>query len=169
MFGDLKRSRIIAYSAAFIALITLGSWISVPFVPIPFTLQTLFVLLAGAVMRRYAVIPAILYIVLGALGLPVFHNGIGGLGILLGPTGGYLVGFIFAAPLVGFAYERNSRFLRMSGLAVATLVIYTFGIAWLMVSLGLDIIPAIIAGVLPFIIGDTIKAGAAYLIAQKLP
>jgi biotin transport system substrate-specific component len=57
----------------------------------------------------------------------------------------------------------------MSGLAVATLVIYTFGIAWLMVSLGLDIIPAIIAGVLPFIIGDTIKAGAAYLIAQKLP
>ena len=169
MFGDLKRSRIIAYSAAFIALITLGSWISVPFVPIPFTLQTLFVLLAGAVMRRYAVIPAILYIVLGALGLPVFHNGIGGLGILLGPTGGYLVGFIFAALLVGFAYERNSRFLHMSSLAAATLVIYTFGVAWLMVSTGLNIIPAITAGVLPFIIGDMIKAGAAYLIAQRLP
>ncbi len=57
MFGDLQRSRLIAYSAAFIGLIALGSWISIPSVPVPFTLQTLFVLLAGAVMKRQAVIP----------------------------------------------------------------------------------------------------------------
>ncbi len=88
MFGDLDRSRTIAYSAAFIGLITLGSWISVPCIPVPFTLQTLFVLLAGAVMKRYAVIPVSLYVILGALGLPLFHNGVAGIGVLLGPTGG---------------------------------------------------------------------------------
>ena len=97
MFGDLRRSRRVAYTAAFIGLITLGGWISVPFVPVPFTLQTFFVLLAAAVMKRDAVIPVTLYVALGALGLPVFHNGIAGFGVLLGPTGGYLLGFIPAA------------------------------------------------------------------------
>src|SRR5512136_390785 len=105
MFGDLDRSRKIGYSAVFIGLITLGSWISVPWIPVPFTLQTLFVLLAGAVMKRYAVIPVSLYVILGALGLPLFHNGIAGIGVLLGPTGGYLIGFIFAALATGLAYE----------------------------------------------------------------
>ena len=105
MFGDLRRSRRVAYTAAFIGLITLGGWISVPFVPVPFTLQTFFVLLAAAVMKRDAVIPVTLYVALGALGLPVFHNGIAGFGVLLGPTGGYLLGFIPAALLAGLAYE----------------------------------------------------------------
>ncbi len=108
MFGDLRRSRRIAYTAAFIGLVALGGWISVPFVPSPFTLQTFFVLLAGAVMKRDAVIPVALYVALGALGLPVFHNGVAGVGVLLGPTGGYLIGFIPAALIVGFAYESVS-------------------------------------------------------------
>lgn len=169
MFGDLQRSRTIAYSAVFIGLITLGSWISVPFIPVPFTLQTLFVLLAGAVMKRYAVIPVSLYVILGALGLPLFHNGIAGIGVLLGPTGGYLPGFIFAALITGIAYEYRSRPVRICGLVTATLVIYAFGVGWLMYSLDRDFLPAFAAGVLPFIIGDTIKAGAAYLIAERLP
>ena len=86
MFGDLQKSRTIAYSAAFIGLMSLGAWVSIPFFPVPLTLQTLFVLLAGAVMKRYAVIPVSLYVLLGALGLPVFHTGVAGFGILLGPT-----------------------------------------------------------------------------------
>ncbi|MDD5188946.1 MAG: biotin transporter BioY, partial [Methanoregula sp.] len=101
MFGDLQRSRIVAYSAAFVALITMGSWVSIPFFPVPITLQTLFVLLSGAVMKRYAVIPVSLYILFGAIGLPVFHNGIAGIGVLLGPTGGYLLGFLPVALIVG--------------------------------------------------------------------
>jgi biotin transport system substrate-specific component len=169
MFGDLDRSRKIAYSAVFIGLITLGSWISIPCIPVPFTLQTLFVLLAGAVMKRYAVIPVSLYVILGALGLPLFHNGIAGVGILLGPTGGYLTGFIAAALITGLAYEYPSRPVRICGLAFATLVIYAFGIGWLMFSLDREFLPAFAAGALPFIIGDTIKAGAAYLIAERLP
>ena len=115
MFGDLRRSRRIAYTAAFIGLITLGGWISVPFVPTPFTLQTFFVLLAGAVMKRDAVIPMVLYVALVALGLPVFHNGVAGVGVLLRPTGGYLIGFIPAALIVGFAYESASPAYRIAG------------------------------------------------------
>jgi biotin transport system substrate-specific component len=169
MFGDITRSRTIAYSAAFIGLITLGSWISIPCIPVPFTLQTMFVLLAGAVMKRYAVIPVSLYVILGALGLPLFHNGIAGVGVLLGPTGGYLVGFIFAALATGLAYESPSRPVHICGLVLATLLIYAGGIGWLMYSLDREFFPAFIAGALPFIIGDTIKAGAAYLIAERLP
>jgi biotin transport system substrate-specific component len=169
MFGNPDRSRTIAYSATFIGLITLGSWISVPSIPVPFTLQTLFVLLAGAVMKRYAVIPVSLYVFLGSLGLPLFHNGIAGMGILLGPTGGYLIGFIGAALVTGLAYEHPSRLVRICGLALATLVIYAFGIGWLMYSLGRGFLPAFGAGALPFVIGDAIKAGAAYLIAERLP
>jgi biotin transport system substrate-specific component len=168
MFGDLDRTRIIAYSVTFIGLITVGSWISIPSIPVPFTLQTLFVLLAGAVMKRYAVIPVSLYVGIGALGLPVFHSGIAGPGALLGPTGGYLIGFIFAALVTGLAYEHETRPVRICGLVAATLVIYTFGVAWLMYSLGLGFFPAFTAGVLPFIAGDVIKAGAAYLIAERL-
>lgn len=169
MFGDLHRSRTIAYSAVFIGLITLGSWISVPFVPVPFTLQTLFVLLAGTVMKRHAVIPVSLYVILGALGLPLFHNGIAGVGVLLGPTGGYIIGFIMAALVTGLAYEYPVRPVRICGLVAATVLIYLFGIAWLMYSLDREFLPAFFAGALPFIAGDAIKAGAAYLIAERLP
>jgi biotin transport system substrate-specific component len=169
MFGDLDRSRIITSSAAFIGLITLGSWISIPSIPVPFTLQTLFVLLSGAVMKRDAVIPVSLYVILGALGLPLFHNGIAGAGVLLGPTGGYLTGFIAAALITGLAYESQSRPIHLLGIVAATLVIYAFGLGWLMYSLDREFFPAFAAGVLPFIIGDAIKAGAAYLIAERMP
>ncbi|MDD1724211.1 MAG: biotin transporter BioY [Methanospirillum sp.] len=169
MFGDLERSRSIAYSAAFIGLIALGGWISVPCIPVPFTLQTLFVLLAGAVMKRKAVIPVIAFVLLGSLGLPVFHNGMAGPAVLLGPTGGYLIGFIFAALVVGLAYEQSSWYMHLIGLTFGTVIIYLFGMGWLMCSLGMGVIPAFTAGVLPFAIGDAIKAGAAYMIAQRLP
>ena len=169
MFGDLEKSRFIAYSAAFVALITLGGWVSIPFFPVPLTLQTLFVLLAGIVMKRAAVIPVIIYILLGVLGVPVFHNGIAGIGVLLGPTGGFLIGFIFAALVTGLAYESRSNFLRIPGIIAATIAIYCFGILWLMYSLGIGFAPAVIAGAVPFIAGDAVKAGTAYAIGKHLP
>ena len=169
MFGDLEKARIIAYSAAFIGLISLGAWVSIPFFPVPLTLQTLFVLLAGAVMKRYAVIPVSLYVLLGALGLPVYHTGVTGIGILLGPTGGYLIGFIFAALVVGLAYEHKSETIRITGLIAGSVIIYIFGVAWLMYSLAMGFVPAIISGMLPFIPGDAIKLYATYRIAQRLP
>jgi len=169
MFGDLQRSRIISYSAAFIGLIALGSWISLPISNIPFTLQTLFVLLAGIIMHRYGAIPVLLYCILGTLGLPLFHNGMAGIGVLLGPSGGYLIGFIFAALITGLAYEHTSRVIRVGGIVLATAGVYLFGVAWLMFSLHLGFMPAFITGVLPFLPGDMIKAAAAYLIGERLP
>lgn len=169
MFGDIGRSRLIAHSAAFIALIALGSWISIPFVPVPLTLQTLFVLLAAAVMHRSAIIPVSLYIVLGALGLPIFHNGIAGIGVLLGPTGGYLVGFIPAAFIAGLAYERPHPFVRVCGLAAATAIIYLSGVAWMLQSTGIGVIPALVVGVLPFLPGDAVKVWAVFQIAKRIP
>jgi biotin transport system substrate-specific component len=169
MFGDLERSRTIAYSAAFIGLIALGSWISVPCIPVPFTLQTLFVMLAGAIMKRRAVIPVTAYVVLGAIGLPVFHNGMSGPGVLLGPTAGYLIGFLVAALVVGLAYESASRPVRITGLAIGTLVTLFFGMIWLMFSAGMSLVPAFVVGVLPFIPGGALKAGVVYLIAERLP
>jgi len=168
MYGNPERSRIIAFSAAFIALITVGSWVSVPFFPVPLTLQTFFVILCGAVMKRYAVIPVSLYVLLGAIGLPVFHNGIAGLGVLLGPTGGFLIGFIPAALVAGLAYEHKNRVVRITGLAVATIIILLTGSAWLAVSTGMLPAAALLAGCVPFIPGDAVKAAAVYLIADKL-
>jgi biotin transport system substrate-specific component len=108
-------------------------------------------------------------VVLGALGLPVFHTGVAGFGILLGPTGGYLIGFIFAALVVGLAYEHESVIIRITGLIAGTGIIYASGVAWLMYSLTTGLAPAIISGVLPFIPGDVIKIYAAYMIAKRLP
>lgn len=169
MFGNIERSRLIAYSAACIGLIALGSWISIPFIPVPFTLQTLFVLLTGAVMKRKAVIPVAAFLLLGVFGLPVFHNGMSGPGVLLGPTGGYFAGFILAAIVVGLAYEKPSRYLHAAGLALGAALILLCGMAWLVYSMGMALPAAFIAGVLPFVIGDALKAGAAFVIAERLP
>jgi biotin transport system substrate-specific component len=169
MFGDLRRSRRIAYTAVFIGLITLGGWISVPFVPTPFTLQTFFVLLAGAVMKRDAVIPAALYVALGALGLPVFHNGVAGIGVLLGPTGGYIIGFIPAALIAGIACESISPARRIAGLATASVLVLLCGVTWLIGSTGMAPAAAFFLGMIIFLPGDAVKTGAAYLIARHLP
>jgi biotin transport system substrate-specific component len=168
MFGDINRSTIISYSAAFIGLITLGSWISIPFVPVPLTLQTMFVLLAGTVMKRSAVIPVGSYLLLGMLGLPLFHNGLSGIGVLLGPTGGYLIGFLPAAFITGIVYETDSSKIRITGLVGSIAVIYTCGIVWLCGSTGVNIATGVLIGMVPFIPGDILKVSAAYLIAERL-
>ena len=113
MHGNPERTRLLAQSATFIALLAAGAWAALPFGPVPVTLQTFFLLLAAPVMKRRAVIPAALYLLLGALNLPVFHAGLSGIGVLLGPSGGFLAGFIPAAAVAGLAYEKRSRLLRI--------------------------------------------------------
>ncbi|NLM29169.1 MAG: biotin transporter BioY [Methanomicrobiales archaeon] len=162
------RAQILAYSGTFIALIAAGSWISIPLPPVPLTLQTLFVLLAGIIMQRYAVIPVGLYILLGAANLPVFHNGTAGLGVLLGPTGGFLLGFLPAVLIVGIAYENESPKIRIAGLIAATCMIYLFGVVWLSWSASIPLLQAALLGVAPFLIGDALKAAAAYTIGKRI-
>ncbi len=167
MYGNEKRSSLIIYSAVFVALITVGGWISIPFV-VPFTLQTMFVLLAASVMKKYAVIPTALYVLFGTLGLPIFHNGTSGIGILFGPTGGFLIGFILMAFIAGLFFSKKTMSADITGLVLATLLSYIFGAGWFMISSGASLLAALIACVVPFIIGDIIKITAVELITLRL-
>ena len=168
MYGNEEKSRCIIQSALFVALLAVGGWIAIPLGPVPFTLQSLFVLLAGAVMGRRGAIPVAIYLVLGAMNLPVFHNGLAGIGVLLGPSGGFLLGFVPAAYCVGIGYELGRTSTKIASLCVGTVVIYGCGVAWLMISTGMELWGAVLIGVVPFLIGDAIKIAAAFAIAEKI-
>jgi biotin transport system substrate-specific component len=168
MYGNAARAAVIARTAAFIGLITIGGWIAIPFVPVPVTLQTFFILLAGRMLGRNAVVPAAAYILLGAVNLPVFHNGTAGIGVLMGPTGGYLAGFVPAALIAGLGYESPKPVIQVLGLAGATASIYACGVAWLTVSSGIPLWTAVLVGVIPFLPGDVLKAAVVHGMAGKL-
>jgi biotin transport system substrate-specific component len=137
-----------------------------PFTPVPLTGQTFGVLLLGAALgskRGFASL--LLYILEGGLGLPFFAGASSGWHVLVGATAGYLVGFAVAAYVIGLLAERGlERAVRTSFLPflVGTLIIYFFGVAWLAILLG-SFIKAILAGLLPFLIGDVIKLVLAAL------
>jgi biotin transport system substrate-specific component len=169
MHGNPERTRLLAQSATFIALLAAGAWVAIPVGPVPVTLQTFFLLLAAPVMKRRAVIPAALYLLLGALNLPVFHSGLSGIGVLLGPSGGFLVGFIPAAAVAGLAYEKRSRLIRIAGLAAGAGIIYACGVAWLLFSAGISLPAALLVGVLPFLPGDILKGAGVFLLGERLP
>jgi biotin transport system substrate-specific component len=140
--------------------------IPLPFTPVPLTGQTFAVLLVGAVLgSRRGAASLLLYLVQGAVGLPVFAGGASGLLYMSGPTGGYLVGFVGAAYLVGMLAGRGlDRRVPSALLAflAGEVVIYLFGVAWLSVYLGLR--QALVAGLLPFLAGDAIKLATAALV-----
>ena len=154
-----------AYDAALVLatslFVTLMARISIrlPFSPVPITGQTLAVLLAGALLGSVRGSLSLgLYLFWGLLGLPVFAGGTGGLARLAGPTGGYLVGFVFAAYTTGFLAQRGWD-RRVStcllAMAIGNAVIYFFGLPWLAAFVGTDRV--IHLGLLPFIPGDVVK------------
>lgn len=129
--------------------------------------QTFAVLLVGATLgSKRGAASMVLYIVLGALGLPVFADGASGAAYLSGATLGYLVGFVIAAYVIGLLAERGlERSVRTSLIPffVGTTIIYVCGVAWLAVVLG-SFSRALTAGLVPFLIGDVIKLTAAALL-----
>lgn len=141
--------------------------IPLPFTPVPITGQTFGVLLIGAALgSRRGAATLLLYFIEGGLGLPFFAGGASGLGIFTGATAGYLVGFVIAAYVVGLLAERGlERSMRTSivPFLVGTVIIYICGVAWLSIVLG-GLGKAIVAGVLPFLMGDAIKLIAAALV-----
>jgi biotin transport system substrate-specific component len=156
--GRLLRAFAIALLGS--ALLTVSAKIQVPFYPVPMTLQTAAVFLLGfALGWRMAALTVALYLLQGAMGLPVFAGtpakGIG-LAYMMGPTGGYLVGFLLAAAITGWAAETvRGTIPTAAAVLAATLAIYACGAAWLASFVGFD--AALTAGVLPFLLGDALK------------
>jgi biotin transport system substrate-specific component len=150
------------------ALLTLSAKVQVPFYPVPMTMQTLVVLLIGiAFGARLGVATVLLYLAEGALGLPVFagtpEKGIG-LAYMVGPTGGYLLGFVLAAGIAGGIAERRRAAAALALAVVAgSLAIYLPGVLWLATFVGLE--RALALGVVPFLGGDLLKAGLAFALA----
>ncbi len=140
--------------------------IPLPFTPVPLTGQTLAVLVVGAALgARKGAASLMLYLLMGLVGLPVFHGGTSGAAVVLGPTGGYLIGFVAAAYLVGALAARGlDRRVPTAVLAflAGEVVIYLFGVTWLSFFLGWK--GALIGGLLPFLVGDAIKLAAAALL-----
>ncbi len=149
--------------------VALSAQISIPLTPVPITGQTLAVLLTGALLGwRRAGLAMLLYLAEGALGLPVFAASAtlpNGWGRLVGPTGGYLVSYPFAAALVGWLAERGwDRKLWTAALAMVfgNVVIYLFGAPWLMVYTH-NAASAVLLGIKPFLLGDALKIALATL------
>lgn len=164
-------TREISYVALFTALIAVGAFVAIPLGPVPFTLQPLFVLLAGLMLgARLGALSVVAYLILGLMA-PVFHSGTSGLGVLLGPTGGYLLGFVLGAMVAGWvgrAGEASTGRLVVGGIA-GLAPIYVLGAAWLAWSLRTtDLSVVLVGGVLQFLPFDIIKAVAAGLIAHRL-
>jgi biotin transport system substrate-specific component len=168
MYGNEQRSHLVSLTAAFVALIAVGGWVSLPIPPVPITLQTFFVLLAAVVLGRRAILPVFVYLLLGTLNMPVFHNGLAGIGVLMGPTGGYLIGFLPAVLIAGLAYEQENKMIRACGITTATLIIYLFGITWMSYSTGITLAQAVLLGLVPFVVGDILKGMAAFIIGERI-
>lgn len=159
------------FISTFAALMVVGVFIRVPIGPVPIVMTNLFVLLAGYLLGPGPGAAAVgLYLFLGAAGLPVFSAG-GGAALFLGPTGGYLAGYLPAAMLTGFLARLNRRrtFLPdLLFLAAGALIIYLPGTAWLKLQTGLSWKAAIAAGMLPFLPGDALKAAAGAAVVRGL-
>jgi biotin transport system substrate-specific component len=169
----LPRSRVasVVLVVAAAALTALAAqWeIVLPFTPVPITGQTFAVLLTGAALgSTLGASGQLLYVAGGALGLPIFSGGAAGWeAARAAGTAGYLIGFIVAAALVGFMAERRQdrQFPTMfTAFILGSFVIYVFGVVGLMLSFDMTPSQAIAAGVVPFVLGDVIKAAAAGLL-----
>ncbi len=168
---DTYSLRMSVFAALFAALTAMGAFIAIPIGPVPIVLQNLFVMLAGLLLgRRWGLASVGLYLLAGFCGLPVFAGGQAGIGRLIGPTGGYLIGYLPAVYIIGRLSQRSPhRLLRdAAAMALGTLMLYACGISWLKLITGLSWAKTLAVGMLPFLIGDALKIAAAIPIVRAL-
>jgi len=145
------------------SILTISAYISIPLpiTSVPFTLQSLFLMVIALSMPISISFPSVgLYLLLGAIGLPVFSNGTSGLIVLFGPTGGYLFGFLLSTLVIGYIKEKLEYFF---GYLFASIlggigIVYALGVLGLMLVLGISFDKAMTIGVIPFLPLDLIKA-----------
>lgn len=141
--------------------------IPIPGTPVPVTLQTLAVTMAALTLGgRLGALSMGLYVLLGMMGLPVYADASGGLNVVIGATGGYLLGFILAQPLMARSVRTGAGAYAgwrgvVTALVVGHLVIFACGVAWLNLQLGLGWAAALDQGLWPFLPGSLVKGGAA--------
>lgn len=166
------------YSALFAALIAVLGLVSIPIPisPVPITGQSLAIMLAGGILTaRQAAYSVLTFLLLGAVGVPVFAGMSGGIGILVGPRGGYLIGYLVGAITIALLKGRYNNIWRLA-LANVTggiIVVYILGVLWLSFVTGMGLEKAITVGALPYIPGDLFKAFVATIVAvavnKRLP
>ena len=145
--------------------------IPLPFSPVPISLTNFAIFLAIFVLgMKNGTISFIIYLLLGAVGVPVFSSFRGGLQVLAGPTGGYLIGFIFLALIMGFALDHFDRKLvpTIIGMIIGMAICYIFGTAWLAGQLGMSFVAALSIGVIPYLPGDTAKIIIAIIAGPQI-
>lgn len=147
----------------FAALMCIFSPFTVPLGVIPISLSTLILYLTAVIIDKYAVFSVIVYVLIGAVGLPVFSGGVGGVEKILGPTGGFIIGYIPCALIAGlFVYKfKNKKIMSFLGILVGTIVMYIPGIFWMLNVLGIKTweaaIPVLAVNIVPFIPIDIFK------------
>lgn len=160
------------YAALMTALIIVGAYVAVPVPgsPVPIVLQNLFVILAGLLLGwKWGLVSVGLYLVLGTLGLPVFSAARGGLAHLIGPTGGYLIGFLPAVMVSGAISETGRSFpILILGGVLGAASVYLLGLPWLMASASLSLHAALAAGFFPFVIADLVKVVVAASVVRAV-
>lgn len=165
----------LVYIAVFAVLIAICSWISIP-TTVPFTLQTFAVFMAvGVLGGKRGSMSVLIYILLGAIGIPVFSGFTGGMGILLGSTGGYIVGFLFSALLLWLMEKLlgNKPVIQILSMVLGLLVCYAFGTIWFIQVYTKNNGPTTLVTVLgwcvfPFIIPDLVKIALAYVLSARV-
>jgi len=157
--------------AVFAALLCITAPFSVPIGPVPVSLATFTVYLAGAMLgKKRAPLAVLVYILLGTVGLPVFSGFRGGLQVVAGVTGGYILGYIPCAFVAGLFTERRlgKGFADALGMVLGTLCCYAFGTVWFIIATGTGLAPALMTCVVPFLPGDAAKILAASALAALL-
>ncbi len=160
-----KTMALVALMAAVICILGPLS-LAIPISPVPISLTNLAVYFTMYVLgRKRGTVSYLIYLLIGLVGLPVFSGFSGGAGKLFGPTGGYLIGFIFMALICGFFIEKwpSKLYLHFAGMIFGTVVCYLFGTLWLAFQGNMVFNAALAAGVLPFIPGDLVKIVIALL------
>ncbi len=167
---NTKRMVLIALVTAITCILAPFS-IPLPFTPVPITLTNL-VILTGVYLLGWkdATISYIVYLLLGMVGLPVFSGFSGGLGKLAGPTGGYLIGFIFLTVIAGLFVEKFPKkiYIIVPGMILGMAVTYLFGTIWLAYQMSITFPEALLIGVVPYLIGDGIKIVLAVILGPIL-
>ncbi len=151
-----------------------SSWISVPMIPVPMTMQTFAVTVVGALFGwRLGALTILMWLGEAAIGLPVLAGGTGGLAPFMGPTAGYLVGFVAAAALTGFLAERGwtgkASVRAFAAMLFGNVLILAIGTAWLAGPMGLSLDAAVAAGALPFVLGAVLKSALAAALLRAVP